>query len=194
MTKAAKALFLDRDGVIIENKDDYVRSWDEVIFYPDALAGLAQIRESDYIIVLVTNQSAIGRGLISIGEFEEINRKIIQVIEHEGGRIDAVYFCPHAPADDCICRKPKPGQINSAAEELNLDLRQSILIGDAVTDLQAGHAAGIPRLFLVRTGRGREQEKLIPTELSQCEVYDTLEFAIHAILNENLSAGTKESY
>ncbi len=151
------AIFLDRDGVIIENVPAYVRSWNDVVIYPQALEALASIRESSYKIIVVTNQSAIGRGLMSLQDAEAINHRLDQIVKKAGGRIDAFYICPHTPEMHCACRKPQPGLILQAAREQQIDLSQSILIGDALSDLAAGQAAGIPKNILVLTGRGSKQ-------------------------------------
>ena len=149
------AIFLDRDGVIIENRDEYVRSWADVSFIPGALNALASVAASGYAIVVVTNQSGVGRGLIPLADAEAINHRVLAEIARAGGRIDAAYICPHKPEDDCDCRKPRPGMLLRAARELNLDLSRSWMIGDALTDMQAGEAAGV-RSLLVLTGRGAE--------------------------------------
>ncbi len=151
------AIFLDRDGVIIENRDDYVRSWSDVLFLPGSLEALAKLNTKPYKIVIVTNQSAVGRGIISMQTAEEISRRIVQQIEQHGGRIDGVFMCPHAPDAGCTCRKPLPGLLLQAADALEIDLTVSIMVGDAVSDLSAGQSAGIRRNFLVRTGRGALQ-------------------------------------
>lgn len=151
------AIFLDRDGVVIENLPDYVRRWDQVEIYPQALQALARLNHSPYRIVLVTNQAGIGKGLIHPEDAGEINRRLCQAVEAAGGRIDGIYVCPHTPEAGCECRKPRPGLVLQAAGELDLDLKRSILIGDAMTDLQAGQAAGVGRVALVRTGRGAAQ-------------------------------------
>jgi D-glycero-D-manno-heptose 1,7-bisphosphate phosphatase len=148
------AIFLDRDGVLIENRSSYVRSWEDVQIFPQALYALARINPAPYKIILVTNQSVVGRGLISLEDAWEINRHLVTVIEQAGGRIDRVYTCPHAPRDQCECRKPKPGLLLRASRELSLDLSRSIMIGDALTDLQAGQAAGVYKIVLVCTGLG----------------------------------------
>jgi histidinol-phosphate phosphatase family protein len=180
------AIFLDRDGVIIENKADYVRSWDDVVFYPNALEGLACLHQTEYKIVLITNQSAVGRGLISLKDLNDINQQLVKTIEREGGYVDAVYYCPHLPEENCSCRKPKPGLIIRAAEEMNIDLNYSFLIGDAVSDLQAGLAAGVSELILVRTGRGRDQEKLLSQVASnKIMVFDNLRTALLALLENH---------
>ncbi len=151
------AIFLDRDGVIIENRDAYVRSWADVEFLPGSFEALARLSASLYKIIVVTNQSAVGRNIISIQTAEDINRRVIAEIEKHGGRIDGVFMCPHAPDAGCTCRKPQPGLLLQAAAALGIDLSTSIMVGDAVSDLAAGQSAGIRRNFLVRTGRGAAQ-------------------------------------
>ncbi len=150
-------IFLDRDGVIIENRPNYVRSWGEVVFIPGALPALVELAASPYAIVIVTNQAGVGRGFISLAEAEGINQRVRDEIVRAGGRVDGLYLCPHTDVDGCDCRKPRPGMLLRAARELNLDLSRSWLIGDALTDLQAGEAAGV-RPLLVLTGRGAEQK------------------------------------
>lgn len=152
-------IFLDRDGVIIENRDGYVRSWGDVAFIPSALTALAELAASDYAIVIVSNQAGVAKGLVSAETVQVINERIRAEIVHAGGRVDAIYFCPHADLDGCDCRKPKPGLLLRAARELGLDLSRSWMIGDALTDLQAGETAGAHSL-LVLTGRGEEQKAL----------------------------------
>lgn len=173
------AIFLDRDGVIIENRSSYVRSWNDVAIYPQALSALARTKASSYKIVIITNQSAVGRGVITLGAAWEINYRLVKAIEQAGGRIDAVFMCPHAPEEGCDCRKPQPGLIERAAETLALDLSQSILIGDALSDIEAGQAAGVGQVALVRTGLGSEQEKLArAAALANFRVFDTLDQAL----------------
>lgn len=180
------AIFLDRDGVIIENLPAYVRRWDDVKIIPGALEALAVARSSLYKIIIVTNQSAVGRGILTLEKAREINDCLVEVITREGGRVDGTYMCPHAPHEDCPCRKPKPGLLLQAADELSIDLSRSVLIGDAISDLMAGQAAGLRETILVRTGRGREQEKTAyPEGIKPFKVFDNLSEAVQAILGEN---------
>jgi D-glycero-D-manno-heptose 1,7-bisphosphate phosphatase len=151
------ALFLDRDGVIIENRADYVKSIAEVSFIPGVLAALAEAAQHPVRVVVVTNQSAVGRGLISLATVEQVNAHIAQHIAAHGGRIDRIYICPHRPDEMCLCRKPAPGMLLQAARELDIDLAASILIGDNASDVGAARAAGV-RPILVRTGLGATQE------------------------------------
>lgn len=154
------AIFLDRDGVIVENRSEYIRSWADVKVFPRALEALATLSVSPYRIIIVTNQSAVGRGHITTETAEAINNRLLDVIREAGGRIDGLYMCPHAPEAGCSCRKPLPGLLLSAAEDHDLNLEKSIMIGDALTDVQAGQAAGVRLCIMLRTGRGREQECL----------------------------------
>ena len=176
------ALFLDRDGVIIENRANYVRSWADVEIFPQALAALAHVRAAPYKVIVVTNQSAVGRGLVSLAEVEAINQRLWRVVEGKNGRLDAIYTCPHAPEADCPCRKPRPGLLLQAAADHNLDLSRSIMIGDALTDMQAGQAAGCAQLILLRTGRGSAQAQLPAIAgFPHLQLYDTLASALHTL-------------
>lgn len=173
------ALFLDRDGVLLENNPTYIRSWSEARIYPQALTALARIRESAYKVVIVTNQAVVAKGLIPVDVAEDINHHLVEEIEKSGGRVDGVFMCPHAVEDACTCRKPLPGLLLEAARELSLDLGRSIMVGDALTDLMAGRAAGIAKVVMVRSGRGAEQSQL-PEALSlqPFPIYDTLTEAL----------------
>lgn len=150
---ARRTVFLDRDGVISRNRDDYVKSWEEFEFLPGALEALRYLTEGSCRIVVVTNQSAVGQGIITHRAAEEIDLAMVARIKQAGGRIDAALFCPHRPEEGCDCRKPRPGLLRRAAQWLNLDLSNSFMVGDHVTDLQAGQAMGC-KPILVLTGRG----------------------------------------
>lgn len=176
------AVFLDRDGVLIENRPDYVRELSQVSLYPKTDWTLARLHRAGYKIVIVTNQSAVGRGLISLHIANQINNKLVRMIRENGGEVDGVYLCPHLPSDACDCRKPKPGLILSAVRDLSLDLSRSWMIGDAWSDLLAGQTAGIPGLVLVKTGRGADQLLLPkPDGLKSYAVFENLTAAVDAI-------------
>lgn len=179
------AIFLDRDGVIIENRSNYVRSWDDVYIYPQALTALVEFSKLPFYLVIVTNQSAVGRGIISKQEADAINDQLVSEIEIAGGRIDAVYMCPHAPTDNCQCRKPESGLFLQAAQEMPLSLSNSVMVGDALTDLMAAEAAGIQQRILVLTGRGEQQLQLNEAlSLSPYLICDTLLEAFKHLLQD----------
>jgi histidinol-phosphate phosphatase family protein len=178
------AVFLDRDGVLIENRSDYVRDWSQVSIFQNTFSALSAIHVTGYKTVMVTNQSAVGRRLISLQIADEINKKLVEVIHVNGGHVDAVYMCPHHPDDDCSCRKPKPGLFLQAAEELSLDLSRSWMIGDAWSDLLAGQAAGLSHTVMVKTGRGKEQLlQSQPKQLNGFHLFDNVLDAAQAIVS-----------
>lgn len=182
------AVFLDRDGVLIEYRKNYIRQWSDVVFYSSALNALAALRELSCRVFVVTNQSAVGRGLITIKDAVEINNWIVSVVEQGGGRVDAVYMCPHKPEDNCDCRKPKPGMILQAAKTFAIDLQHSLIVGDSLSDLEAGQAAGIRHRYLVRTGRGTQEEVSSDGErLKGIFVVDDLAQAISNHFERNIS-------
>ncbi len=148
-----KAVFLDRDGVICENRDDYVKSWEEFVWIPGAKKALSRLKSHGYIAVVITNQSAIGRGVVSRETVDKIHQRMGEEAAERGGKIEKIYYCPHKPDDSCSCRKPEPGLLLQAAEDLKLDLRASYLVGDAITDIEMGHKAG-SRTIMVKTGKG----------------------------------------
>ncbi|MEW6285714.1 MAG: HAD family hydrolase [Chloroflexota bacterium] len=180
------AIFLDRDGVLIENRPDYVREWAQVSVLPGALRALSDARLNGYKVVIVTNQSAVGRGIISLEAAWEINDRLVRLIRAEGGRMDGAYLCPHGPDDGCVCRKPKPGLLLQAARELSLDLKRSWMVGDAWSDVQAGQAAGVRGTILLKTGRGAEQLALPkPPGMAGYFVCDDVSQAIEFILRQD---------
>ena len=176
------AIFLDRDGVLIENRSDYVRDWSEVKIFPQAIDALTLPALQSYKVVIITNQSAIGRELMSLATADEINKRLLDLIHRRGGQIDAVYMCPHKPDDGCLCRKPKPGLLLRAAEELSIDLHRSWMIGDAWSDVLAGQTAGVRQSILLKTGRGRDQlTQPAPPNVSNHLIFDNLSQALDAI-------------
>ena len=181
------AVFLDRDGVIIQNRENYVRCWKDVEFLPYSLQALELLSQTSYKTIIITNQSAIGRGIITMEQAEEINQRIIEKITDAGGRVDGLFICPHAPDDHCSCRKPLPGLIMQAADVLAIDLSSSVMIGDALTDIQAGSAAGITNLIMVKTGRGQKQVQIPQTTFSPNYVITAdLLSAIEIILSKSI--------
>jgi D-glycero-D-manno-heptose 1,7-bisphosphate phosphatase len=154
-----RAVFLDRDGVICENRPDHVKTWDEFQFLPGAKNSLAALSRLGLAVVVVTNQAAIGRGIVPVSTVDEIHRRMMAEVAAFGGRIDRIMYCPHRPDENCGCRKPKAGMLLQAANEMGIDLSRSYMIGDATSDLLAGQRVGC-RTFMVLTGRGLQQ--LVP--------------------------------
>jgi D-glycero-D-manno-heptose 1,7-bisphosphate phosphatase len=150
------AIFLDRDGVINENRADHVTCWAEFVLVPGVLAGLRALYALGLPLFVVTNQASVGRGLLTAEALEALHARMCALLADHGARITAVYACPHRPEDLCGCRKPRPGLFFRAAREHELDLGHSYYIGDALTDVAAGQAAGCTTV-LVQTGRGRVQ-------------------------------------
>jgi D-glycero-D-manno-heptose 1,7-bisphosphate phosphatase len=178
------AIFLDRDGVLIENRWDYVRDWSQVKIIPEAIHALSLTPIKKYKVIIVTNQSAVGRGLILLQTAHAINQRLVNLIRDQGGQIDGVYMCPHKPEDGCLCRKPLPGLFLQAAKDLPVDLQRSWMIGDAWSDVQAGEAAGMRGTILLKTGRGTEQLlKAPPENMSHNLIFDDLLLALQAILS-----------
>jgi histidinol-phosphate phosphatase family protein len=135
-------MFLDRDGVINYNRNDYVKSWDEFVFIPTAKEALQKINRSEFMLIIITNQSPIGRGIFTTETLDKIHKNMLQELAEAGCIIDAIYFCPHKPDDGCSCRKPEPGLILRAAEDFGIDLSSSWMIGDSDGDIKAGESAG----------------------------------------------------
>lgn len=142
-----KAIFLDRDGTLIENGEGYQYKKEQLSFLPGVLEGLKHIK-TDYLLFIITNQSGIGRGYYTKEDFLSFNSLMLKKLNDNGIRITKTYFCPHAPGDACECRKPSPFYILKAKEEYNLDLNKSWMIGDSETDIGSASAAGIKGIMV----------------------------------------------
>ena len=156
-------IILDRDGVINEDSDDYIKSPEEWIAIPGSLAAISKLTQHNYQVVVATNQSGIGRKLFTIDALNAIHMKMHTHLAQFGGVVDAIFFCPHTPKDDCSCRKPKPGLYNSISERLRTSLNKVYCVGDKMTDIRAAQSAGA-KPILVRTGKGQQEidEGLVP--------------------------------
>jgi D-glycero-D-manno-heptose 1,7-bisphosphate phosphatase len=149
-------IFLDRDGVINENRADYVRSWEQFRFLPGALQALAVLTQAGFRIFVVTNQAGVNRGLVSPEALAEIHRNLRRAARQAGARIEAIRYCPHRPDEQCSCRKPRPGMLFDLAWTHQVSLGEAFMVGDAASDVAAGRSAGC-RTVMVRTGRGASQ-------------------------------------
>lgn len=179
-----RTVFLDRDGVINENRADHVKSWAEFSFLPGAPEAVARLTSAGVRAFVVTNQAIVNRGVVSRDTVDAINARMIDEIALHGGRIEAVAYCPHRPDENCVCRKPQPGLLVSLAHEYGVNLNDSVLIGDALGDVEAALAAGC-RAILVLTGRGAEQLKLaLEAGRTGFDVATDLNEAIELLLQE----------
>lgn len=152
-----KLIILDRDGVINFDSDAYIKSPEEWKPIPGSLEAIARLNQAGYHVVVATNQSGIGRGLFEMATLNAIHEKMHRALAGVGGRIDAVFFCPHAQDADCRCRKPKPGLFEEIASRLNVSMQGVPSVGDALRDLQATVAVE-GRPILVLTGKGRKTQ------------------------------------
>jgi D-glycero-D-manno-heptose 1,7-bisphosphate phosphatase len=148
-----KLVILDRDGTINEDRDDYVKSPAEWLPIPGSLEAIARLNHAGWHAVVATNQSGLARGLFDMVTLNAIHAKMNRALAEVGGRIDAVFYCPHGPDDGCTCRKPLPGMLKTIGERYGVPLRETYAIGDSLRDLQAAVAAGCAP-HLVRTGKG----------------------------------------
>jgi len=148
---------LDRDGTIIVEKN-YLKSVDQLELLPNAAEGLRMLASQGFSLIVITNQSGIGRGLLTVAEVDAIHSELLRRLAAEGVNVAAIYYCPHAPEANCDCRKPRIALANQAATDLGgFDPSQSVVIGDKTSDIEFGRALGA-RTILVRTGYGREHE------------------------------------
>jgi len=141
-------VFLDRDGVINEERSDYVKDWGEFRFLPGAAEAIRRLNDKGHVVVVVTNQSAVGRKIISKGRLEEIHFRMHDVLYSKGALISKTYYCPHAPYENCACRKPGTGLLEQAFKELPIDMEKGIMIGDSLSDIEAGQSLGITTVLL----------------------------------------------
>ena len=160
-----KLIILDRDGVINQDRDDFVKSVDEWIPIEGSMDAIAFLTQAGYNIAVATNQSGIGRKYFTVQDLTEMHAKMHRLVRQAGGEIDGIWFCPHTAADNCDCRKPKPGMIYDILERFKADPAETWLVGDSLRDLQAMHEAG-GKTALVMTGKGKktlsQQEKELP--------------------------------
>lgn len=146
-------VLLDRDGVINFDSDDFIKSVDEWKPIPGSLEAIALFNNNSFKVVVITNQSGIGRGLYDEAALDEMHNKMLRLTRELGGEIETIYYCPHIPTDNCECRKPKPGLLNKFAEEKNRSLTDIYFVGDKLADIQAAETAGA-KPILVKTGKG----------------------------------------
>lgn len=152
-----KLVILDRDGVINHDSDAFIKSPDEWVPIKGSAEAIARLNQWGYRVVVATNQSGVGRGLFTMDALNAIHNKMLRTVAQSGGRIDAVFFCPHTPEDKCHCRKPKAGLFEEIAARYRIDLAGVPAIGDSLRDLQAAVSVGAEPL-LVLTGKGAKTQ------------------------------------
>lgn len=177
-----KLVILDRDGVINFDSDQFIKSPEEWKPIPGSLEAIARLNQAGYRVVVASNQSGVGRGLFDMAMLNSIHARMHKLTALAGGRIDAVFFCPHAADSRCACRKPRPGLFQEIAARYHVDLRGVPAIGDSLRDLQAALALGAQPI-LVKTGKGRRtlEDGGLPDGV---RVYEDLAGAVAALLSE----------
>jgi D-glycero-D-manno-heptose 1,7-bisphosphate phosphatase len=184
-----KAVFLDRDGTIIQDRH-YLKNVDEIMFEDRAVPALHMLLAAGYKLIIVTNQSGIGRGLITEDEYTSVSRALDARLFANEVTISATYYCPNHPQEgvgefkvDCGFRKPGPGMILQGIEQFNLDPAKCIMVGDKLIDVAAGQAAGLKKNILVRTGKGVSESKLVGTITPDAVAEDLYDAVVNEILN-----------
>ena len=148
MSELHKAVFFDRDGVINKERTDYVKTTAELEILPNVAESVRLLKDAGFLVVVITNQSAVNRGLTNHNNIKEIHSTIQKYLKRNGTYIDGFYYCPHRPDENCDCRKPKPGLLLEAARELKIDLKSSWMIGDKKSDLQSARLAGCKAIVI----------------------------------------------
>jgi D-glycero-D-manno-heptose 1,7-bisphosphate phosphatase len=176
-----RAVFLDRDGTLIEDKD-YLCRPEEVVVFPGASAALRRLQDSGFQLFIVTNQSGVGRGYFTLNQVEKVHQHLLNEFARDGVHFHKVYVAPEAPDQPSRGRKPSPQFLFDAREEFGIDLSESYLIGDKLSDLECGWDAGVKKCLLVRTGYGAQVEQKLGAKLSQVMVVDDLTTAAESIM------------
>lgn len=184
-----KVVFLDRDGVINRDSDGFIKRVAEFVFIPRSLDAIRLLTESGFEVIVISNQSGVGRGIISSEGLSAIHRHLIKTVETHGGRIKSIFFCPHRPEDDCDCRKPKPGLIWKARDTYGISLSKAAMIGDKAIDIDCGRRAGCQKAILVRTGHGEAAarelaERGLPVDFLAADLYEAARYLLSSPLPE----------
>ncbi|MCH2189726.1 MAG: D-glycero-beta-D-manno-heptose 1,7-bisphosphate 7-phosphatase [Gammaproteobacteria bacterium] len=186
---AKQLVILDRDGVINQDSAEFIKSPDEWIPIKGSLEAIARLTQAGYEVVLITNQSGIGRGLLSADQLNQIHGKMLEQLRQLGGQIQTILFCPHLPDDGCTCRKPLAGMYGELGAHMGGNFAGVYSVGDSLRDLQAAQTAGATPV-LVKTGNGRKTKKLIEDQLDlkldSVLVFDNLASFVDALLQHEL--------
>jgi D-glycero-D-manno-heptose 1,7-bisphosphate phosphatase len=174
---SGRLVILDRDGVINRDSDEFIKSPEEWEALPGSLEAIARLSQAEFRVVIITNQSGIARGLLTLNTLNRIHQKLLTQLHALGGEIDAIFFCPHGPDDRCNCRKPSPGMFEELKQRLKCNLSGVDAVGDSLRDLVAAREAGANPV-LVRSGKGSATERQLEMEpdsaLDDVPVYDDL--------------------
>jgi D-glycero-D-manno-heptose 1,7-bisphosphate phosphatase len=171
--RGRRLVILDRDGVINEDSDAFIKSVDEWRPLPGSIDAIAALSRNGYTVAVASNQSGLARGLFARPALCNMHRKLRRLVAARGGRVDRIVVCPHGPDDGCHCRKPEPGLLLRLARHYGVSLDSVPVVGDSLRDLEAAAAVGaIP--VLVRTGKGRKTESSLPVGLRDTRVFDDL--------------------
>ena len=175
-----KVIVLDRDGVINEDSDDYIKSADEWIPINGSIEAISRLKKAGFVVAVASNQSGLARGLFNEQALQDMHDKMSLLLAQRGASVDGIFYCPHGPADNCICRKPKPGMLMQAAKQFNVKPKEMLFVGDSYSDLQAARLAGC-RSILVKTGKGvRTLQK--HGSIEGVPVYDNLSHFVREFL------------
>jgi len=158
-----KVVFLDRDGTINRDSSDYVKSRAEFEFLPGSLEAIKKLTLNGFVSIVITNQSAVPRNLISLSELESVHYMLTETVALNGGEIKDIFYCPHMPEDGCECRKPEPGLIYQAREKYEIDLSSAVMVGDNAKDIECARRAGCGRAVLVKSGKDDDVEAELKT-------------------------------
>jgi D-glycero-D-manno-heptose 1,7-bisphosphate phosphatase len=175
------AVFLDRDGTLIEDKD-YLSDPDQVVVLPGVPQALKRLQDAGFKIFIVSNQSGVGRGYFTMADVNRVNERLAELLACDGVRFEKIYVAPEAPEQPSRGRKPSPQFLFDARDEFDINLPESYMIGDKVSDLECGWNAGVKKSILVRTGYGAEQERTSSEKLGRALVVDALTEAAEAII------------
>ena len=180
-----KLIILDRDGVINEDSDNYIKSPDEWIPIPGSLDAIALLNHAGYSVAIASNQSGIARGYFSLQSLAAMSVKMNDLLSPLGGRIDAFFFCPHGPRDGCDCRTPKPGMLTEIGNRFQTSLANVLFVGDNINDVNAAQAAGA-KPVIVKTGKGEQTVSMIAeNNMKNIPVYNDLADVVDSILEHH---------
>ncbi|MBI5893610.1 MAG: D-glycero-beta-D-manno-heptose 1,7-bisphosphate 7-phosphatase [Deltaproteobacteria bacterium] len=178
------AVFLDRDGTINEDTG-YIDSPERLALIDGAASAIKKLNSKGFKVIIITNQSGVGRGYFSEEAADAVNKKLEEILKKQGAHLDGIYYCPHHPDDNCECRKPKIGLLEKAKKDLDIDFKKSYVVGDKVSDVELAHNIG-GKDILVLTGEGMKHKKMLKSQPSY--IADDLKDAVEWIIKDSLKS------